>query len=148
MMGHSICFIEVIWTIIPKIIPFTPSYLEHWLVFVLESVCTVIRKVSGHSWDTELLTRAPDSSKSWGSVRCWVNNNSPRLPEVPGSPSVCRANKIMAVFHGITRMDDIWFYILFSSISVISGWWWGDSDEKPSAVEPYLRLKRFRPLGI
>ena len=27
MMGHNIGFNEVIW----QIIPFTPSYLEHWL---------------------------------------------------------------------------------------------------------------------
>ena len=29
MMGHKICFNGKIW----KIIPVTPSYLEHWLLF-------------------------------------------------------------------------------------------------------------------
>ena len=34
MMGHKICFHGVTWLIIPKIILFTPSYLEHCFKYV------------------------------------------------------------------------------------------------------------------
>ena len=40
-------------------------------------------------------------------------------------------------------MDDLRFYILFNSISVISGRW-VDNNERLCAMEPGLRLRRFR----
>ena len=40
-------------------------------------------------------------------------------------------------------MDDLLFYILFNSISVISGHWEGDN-ERLFPMEPCLQLKRFR----
>ena len=39
-------------------------------------------------------------------------------------------------------MDNLQFYVLFNSISVISGWWQVDN-ERLCAVEPCLRLRRF-----
>ena len=38
-------------------------------------------------------------------------------------------------------IDDVQFYLLFNSISVISGQWVGDN-ERLCAVEPHLQLKR------
>ena len=38
-------------------------------------------------------------------------------------------------------MDDLWFYILFNSISVILGWWEGDN-EKLCAMEPCFGTTR------
>ena len=38
-------------------------------------------------------------------------------------------------------MDDLGFYVLFNSISVISGRWAGDN-ERLCAMGPLLRLKR------
>ena len=40
-------------------------------------------------------------------------------------------------------MDDLWFYVLFNSVSVISGRW-PDDNERLCAMEPHLRLRRFR----
>ena len=40
-------------------------------------------------------------------------------------------------------MDDLRFYVLFNSISVISGRW-ADDNERLCAIEPRLRLRRFR----
>ena len=40
-------------------------------------------------------------------------------------------------------MDDLQFYILFNSISVISEWW-TDGNERLCAMEARLRLRRFR----
>ena len=40
-------------------------------------------------------------------------------------------------------MDDLQFYVLFNSISVISGRW-ADGNERLCATEPRLRLGRFR----
>ena len=40
-------------------------------------------------------------------------------------------------------MDDLPFYVLFNSISVISGQW-ADDNERLCAMEPCLRLRRFR----
>ena len=40
-------------------------------------------------------------------------------------------------------MDDLRFYVLFNSISVISGRW-ADDNERLCAMEPRLRLRRFR----
>ena len=39
-------------------------------------------------------------------------------------------------------MDDLRFYILFNSISVITGQW-EDDNERMCAMEPRLRLRRF-----
>ena len=39
-------------------------------------------------------------------------------------------------------MDDLRFYVLFNSISVISGRW-ADDNERLCAMEPRLRLRRF-----
>ena len=39
-------------------------------------------------------------------------------------------------------MDDLPFYFLFNSISVISGQW-ADDDERLCAMEPHLGLRRF-----
>ena len=41
-------------------------------------------------------------------------------------------------------MDDLRFYVLFKSISVISGRW-ADDNERLCAMEPPLRLKRSSP---
>ena len=41
-------------------------------------------------------------------------------------------------------MDDLTFYILFDSISIISGRWVGNN-ERLCAMEPHLRLKRSPP---
>ena len=41
-------------------------------------------------------------------------------------------------------MDDLGFYLLFNSISVISGRW-TDDDERLCAMEPRLQLKRSLP---
>ena len=41
-------------------------------------------------------------------------------------------------------MDDLQFYLLFNTISVISGQW-ADDNERLCAVEPHLRLKRSSP---
>ena len=41
-------------------------------------------------------------------------------------------------------MDDFRFYVLYNSISVISGQWVGDNG-RLCAMEPYLRLKRSLP---
>ena len=41
-------------------------------------------------------------------------------------------------------MDDLRFYVLFNSISVISGRW-ADDNERLCAMEPRLRLKRSSP---
>ena len=40
-------------------------------------------------------------------------------------------------------MDDLRFYVLFNSISVISGQW-EDNNERLCAMELRLRLRRFR----
>ena len=40
-------------------------------------------------------------------------------------------------------MDDLQFYVLFNSISVISGQW-VDDNERLCAMEPRLQLRRFR----
>ena len=40
-------------------------------------------------------------------------------------------------------MDDLQFYVLFNSISVISGCWVNDN-ERLCAMEPCLQLRRFR----
>ena len=40
-------------------------------------------------------------------------------------------------------MDDLRFYVLFNSVSVISGRW-ADDSETLCAMEPRLRLRRFR----
>ena len=40
-------------------------------------------------------------------------------------------------------MDDLRFYALFNSISVISGRWVGDN-ERLCATEPRVQLRRFR----
>ena len=40
-------------------------------------------------------------------------------------------------------MDDLRFYVLFNSVSVISGRWAGDN-ERLCAMKPRLRLGRFR----
>ena len=40
-------------------------------------------------------------------------------------------------------MDDLQFYVLFNSISVISGRW-ADDNERLCAMEPRLRVRRFR----
>ena len=40
-------------------------------------------------------------------------------------------------------MDDLRFYVLFNSVSVISGQW-ADDNERLCAMEPRLRLGRFR----
>ena len=40
-------------------------------------------------------------------------------------------------------MNDLRFYVLFNSIAVISGRW-ADNNERLSAMEPRLRLRRFR----
>ena len=42
------------------------------------------------------------------------------------------------------EMDDVRFYILFNSISVISGQWVGDN-ERLCALEPRVQLKRSSP---
>ena len=42
-------------------------------------------------------------------------------------------------------MNDLQFYVLFTSISVISGRW-ADDNERLWAMEPRLRLKSFRLL--
>ena len=42
------------------------------------------------------------------------------------------------------QMDDLQFYALFNSISVMSGRWKGNT-ERLCAMEPRLRLKRFLP---
>ena len=39
-------------------------------------------------------------------------------------------------------MDDLRFYVLFNSVSVISGRW-ADDNERLCAMEPRLRLRRF-----
>ena len=44
------------------------------------------------------------------------------------------------------EMDDLRFYILFNSISVISGGWVADND-RLCAVESHLWLKRFHLEG-
>ena len=41
-------------------------------------------------------------------------------------------------------MDDLWFYALLNSISVISGQWAGDN-ERLCELEPHLQFKRFLP---
>ena len=41
-------------------------------------------------------------------------------------------------------IDDLRFYVLFSSISVLSGRW-ADDNERLYAEEPRFRLRRFRP---
>ena len=41
-------------------------------------------------------------------------------------------------------MDDLLFYILFNSISVISGQW-ADDNDRLCTVEPRLNLKRSPP---
>ena len=41
-------------------------------------------------------------------------------------------------------MDDLQFYVLFNSISVILGQWL-DDNERLCAVEPHLWLERFLP---
>ena len=41
-------------------------------------------------------------------------------------------------------MDDLRFYVLFNSISVISGRW-ADENERLCAMEPRLRVKRSSP---
>ena len=41
-------------------------------------------------------------------------------------------------------MDDLGFYVLFNSISVISGRYL-DDNERLCAMEPCLQLERFRP---
>ena len=40
-------------------------------------------------------------------------------------------------------MDDLRFYVLFNNISVISGRW-ADDNKRFCAMEPCLRLRRFR----
>ena len=40
-------------------------------------------------------------------------------------------------------IDDLRFYVLLNSISVISGRW-ADNNDRLCAMEPRLRLKRFR----
>ena len=50
------------------------------------------------------------------------------------------------VKYGIMKdgwLDDLRFYVLFNSISVISGRWAGDN-ERLCAMEPRLRLRRSR----
>ena len=42
----------------------------------------------------------------------------------------------------VGRMDDLRFFVLFNSISVISGRWL-DFTERLCAREPHLRLERF-----
>ena len=49
--------------------------------------------------------------------------------------------RFYSIFDG--WMDDLQFYILFNYISVISGRW-VDANERLSAMEPHLRLRRFR----
>ena len=44
-------------------------------------------------------------------------------------------------------MDDLRFYVLFNSISVISGRW-ADDSERPCAIKPRLGLRRFRLPGL
>ena len=44
----------------------------------------------------------------------------------------------------MVRMDDLRFYVLFNSTSVISGCWVGDN-ERLCAMEPSLQLKRSPP---
>ena len=48
--------------------------------------------------------------------------------------------------HGLLKgwMDDLQFYVLFNSISVISGQW-ADDNERLCAIEPHLELKRALP---
>ena len=65
--------------------------------------------------------------------------------------SFCRFKKSSCIYwrkyvHLILnrRMDDLRLYILFNSISVISGQWEIDN-ERLCAMEPRLRLRRFRP---
>ena len=41
-------------------------------------------------------------------------------------------------------MNDLQFYVLFNSISVISGQWFGDN-ERLCAMESHLRWERFLP---
>ena len=41
-------------------------------------------------------------------------------------------------------MDDLLFYNLFNSISLISGYWLDDND-RLCAMEPCLQLERFLP---
>ena len=48
---------------------------------------------------------------------------------------------------GYRWMDDLQFYVLFYSISVISGRWPGDN-KKLCATESRLRLKRSVPLAV
>ena len=44
--------------------------------------------------------------------------------------------------HWYGWMDDLRFYVLFNSVSVISGRW-ADDNERLCAMEPGLRLGRF-----
>ena len=47
------------------------------------------------------------------------------------------------VLCGKGRMDDLRFYILFNSVSFISGPWVDDNDKLMCAMEPNLHLRRF-----
>ena len=53
-------------------------------------------------------------------------------------------NSVLYQCSNVPMTDDLQFYILFNSTSVISGQWEGDN-EKLSATEPCLQLKRFLP---
>ena len=52
-------------------------------------------------------------------------------------------SKLFDTLLSLRWMDDLRFYVLFDSISVISGRW-ADDNERLCAMEPRLRLRRFR----
>ena len=52
-------------------------------------------------------------------------------------------SRLLHAIVGDSWMDDLGFYILFNSISVISGRW-DDDNERLCAMEPRLWLGRFR----
>ena len=52
-------------------------------------------------------------------------------------------SRLLHAIVGDSWVDDLRFYILFNSISVISGPW-ADDNERLCAMEPRLRLGRFR----
>ena len=63
--------------------------------------------------------------------------------------SICSLDSLVVIYlrwgkpNTIRWMDDLPFYILFNSVSVISGRW-ADDNERLYAMEPGLGLRRFR----
>ena len=114
--SHALYFYQVLW-----------NYLKRFQSYRVDTIS--IRKIS----------KGNNSAKNVGGVTvvnlCTSSSHALYFYQVLWN--------YLKLYQSYRWMDDLWFYVLFNNISVISGRW-TDDNERLCATEPRLRLRRFR----